>query len=326
MVRTDTATGARPRVPVVLLLVALAAAALAAQGGGAAVDRTRLLDDLRTLAADAMEGRAIGTAGNARARAFISRRFGEVGLLPVQVQGNRFEHPFRRGRQAGVNVVGLVRGRVAPDRFLVISAHYDHIGVRDGRIYNGADDNASGTAALFAVARYFTARPPAHSLLVVAFDGEEAGNLGSRAFVAVPPVPVDALLVDLNADMLARDPQEVLYVTGTRLFPAFRPIIAGVAVSAPLTVRMGHDGPDGEDWTRDSDQYAFIEAGIPALYVGVEDYAYHHQPTDDFESIMPDFYVRAVESLIQLVAAFDANGPVLEQARLAPAAPRDRGR
>jgi Zn-dependent M28 family amino/carboxypeptidase len=263
-----------------------------------------------------MEGRALGTPGNARARAFIVQRFRESGLVPMPAFGDRFEQPLRSGARLPVNVVGLVRGRVVPDRFLVVSAHYDHIGVRGGVVYNGADDNASGTAALFAVARHFTAHPPAHSLIIVAFDGEEAGNLGSQGFVAAPPVPLDALLVDLNADMLARDPRRILFVTGTRLFPAFRPLIEAAARGASVTVRTGHDGVGGEeDWIRDSDQYAFIQAGVPALYLGVEDYAFHHAPTDDADSIMPDFYVGAVEALIGMVGVFDAHGPLLEQVR-----------
>ena len=140
---------------------------------------------------------------------------------------------------------------------------------------------------------------------------------------------VEQLIVDLNADMLARDPHEILYVTGTRLFPTFRPLIERVATSTTVTLRAGHDGPGAtgdEDWTRDSDQYSFIEAGIPALYVGVEDYAYHHQPTDDFESIMPDFYVGAVETFLQIVTTFDANGPVLEETRRATTVPAGRAR
>ena len=81
------------------------------------------------------------------------------------------------------NVVGRIDGTAAPGRYIVVSAHYDHIGVRNGQVFNGADDNASGTAALFALARHFSANRPRHSLIFAAFDAEESGLRGARHFV-----------------------------------------------------------------------------------------------------------------------------------------------
>lgn len=275
-------------------------------------DAPQLLRDLQILAADQMEGRRMGSAGGERARAYLATRFSAVGLGPV---GEGYARPFvvpargfGRPARRGVNLVGRIVGTREPGTFLVVSAHYDHVGVRNGRVYNGANDNASGAAALVTIAAYFTAHPPARSLLVVAFDGEEEGLLGSRAFVAAPPVPTDALLVNINADMLGREPSQELYVVGARRQPFLRPHVERVAAAAPLRLLMGHEDPTGrtsDDWTADSDQFAFLEVGIPALYVGVEDEAFHHQPTDDFETIDQAFYVRAVETVIALVREFD---------------------
>ena len=303
---------------VLLCLGALCVRASAVQDPAPAVDRGTLLQDLRVLAADDMQGREIGTPGGEKARAYVARRFRESGLRPL---GASFEHPFsvglRRGGPAGgqgVNVVGRLEGTTRPDEYIVISAHYDHVGVRGGQVFNGADDNASGTAALFAMARYFNEHRPATSLLFVAFDGEEPGLLGSRAFVRTPPIPASAMLLDLNADMVGRDPDNTLYVVGTARQPRLRPFIARVARRAPVRLRMGHEAPDStgpDDWTRDSDHFSFIEAGIPALYFGVEDYPQHHQPTDDYETITYDFFVRAVETLIEVVREFDRGAEAL---------------
>ena len=83
-------------------------------------------------------------------------------------------------------------------------------------MFNGADDNASGTAALFSVAKYFSAHRPAHSLIFVAFDGEEAGLRGARAFVRQPSIDdASAIRVDLNMDMIGRDPNDKLFAVGT---------------------------------------------------------------------------------------------------------------
>lgn len=273
------------------------------------IDAATLLNDLRILSADAMEGRKFGTAGGARARAFVLDRFKATGVAPL---ADTFEFPIvartPAGEVQGANIVGVIRGTTDPDHYLVLSAHYDHVGVRGGNIYNGADDNASGTAALFSIAQYLSTHRPRSSVLVVAFDGEEAGLVGSRQFVKNPPVDRAAIRLDLNMDMLGRDARDTLFVTGTARQPNLRAVMERVAANAPLHLRLGHDGGDtGEDWTKDSDHYAFIEAGLPALYFGVEDYAQLHRPTDDFETITYGFYVKAVETVIAALEAFDVS-------------------
>ncbi|ODS55142.1 MAG: hypothetical protein ABS36_10255 [Acidobacteria bacterium SCN 69-37] len=289
----------------------------------ARIDATALVDDLRQLSADAMEGRRVGTAGGARARALLVDRFRAAGLRPF---AGTFEQPFRGATGvAGVNVVGYVPGRVRPDRYLVIGAHYDHLGIRDGRVFNGANDNASGAAALAVLAAYFVQHRPATSLVFAAFDGEEAGLVGSRAFVARPPVPRAAILIALNMDMIGRDPANTLWVVGTHQQPALVPLVDQAAARASVVLRRGYDNPaDGRsrDWTRDSDHWAFLEAGLPALYFGVEDFALHHDPDDDFDRMTLDFYVRAVESMVDVVEVMDAGAGTLE--RLTPARPRAR--
>ena len=263
------------------------------------IDARQLVDDLRVLSSDEMAGRQARSAGGANARRLIAARFRAAGLEPV---GEGYEHAFggtaRSGGAApapgGVNVIGRVVGTGPPGRYLVVSAHYDHVGVRNGQIFNGANDNASGAAALSVIAAYFTRHRPVTSIVFVAFDAEEEGLAGSRAFVGAPPVPATSLIANLNMDMIGRDEFDTLWASGARRFPVLEPFLKRVAASAPIAFRMGHDDPSapgGDDWTRSSDQWAFIEAGIPALYIGVEDYRYLHKPDDDFETMMLDFYV-----------------------------------
>jgi hypothetical protein len=302
----------RIRLGVLCLSIVTAASVAAAQIPR--IDATTLVRDLRHLSSDDMEGRRVGTPGGARARAFLVNRFLESGLRPF---AGTFEQPFGGGGGvAGVNVVGHVPGRTRTDRFIVVSAHYDHIGVRNGRTFNGANDNASGAAALPALAAHFVRQRPATSLIFVAFDAEEAGLAGSRAFVRTPPVPADAILINLNLDMIGRDPANTLYVVGTTRQPALKPIVERAAGAVPVDLRMGYDNPDAGragDWTRDSDHWAFLEAGIPALYFGVEDFALLHHPDDDFESMTLDFYVRAVESLVRVIEIFDEEAELLSR-------------
>lgn len=279
------------------------------------IDSSQLLRDLQTLSADDMQGRQADTPGGEKARAYVIERLEASGVARF---GASYAAPFTfaaggraaaQGERHGVNVIGHIDGTRTPNRYIIVSAHYDHIGTRNGVVYNGADDNASGTAALFAVAKYFSAHPPSHSLLFVAFDAEEAGLRGSAAFVKQPPVDAAALAIDLNMDMIGRDPDDKLFVVGTYLQPSLKPFVEKIAAGAPVKLLIGHDNPNEknvEDWTRDSDHYSFLQAKIPALYFGVEDYPQHHKATDDYDTMTFDFYVRAVETMVQAVKLFDA--------------------
>jgi Zn-dependent M28 family amino/carboxypeptidase len=275
------------------------------------IDSRQLLSDLRVLSADDMQGRRTATPGGEKARAFIIGRFKASGILPF---GTSYESAFDfaggrgTGQQRGVNVIGHIDGKRNSQKYIVVSAHYDHLGVRNGVVYNGADDNASGTAALFAIANYFAAHQPENSLIFAAFDAEELGLVGSQAFVKNPPVRASQLSLNINADMIGRAPDDKLFVVGTARQPSLRPYILAVASKAPVKLLIGHEDPrQPEDWTADSDHYSFLRANIPALYFGVEDFDQHHKATDDYATITFGFYVHAVETLIEAIREFDAN-------------------
>lgn len=294
-------------------LLALAAGELGAQAATADVRAHPMIDAVYILAADSMEGRAAGTPGGERARRFLLDQLRRIGVAPV---GEGFEHPFefqtRQGQaMRGVNLLGLVRGTAEPGRYIVLSAHYDHVGIRNGQIYNGADDNASGTAAVLELARRLRAEPPRHSVLLALFDAEEMGLRGAAAFVAAPPVPREGLVMNLNLDMVSRSPEGVLWAAGAAHYPQFRPLLEQVAAGAPVTLRLGHDtDADGasNNWTTQSDHGAFHRAGIPFIYFGVEDHPGYHQPTDDAEAMTPAFYLGAVETIWRVLRLVDAAG------------------
>lgn len=278
-----------------------------------AIDSVALMRDISVLAHDSMEGRSAGTEGGAMARRFMERRFREIGLQPVG--GSSYLHPFQfTGRNAtsptdAVNILGMVRGTEHPDRYIVVTAHYDHVGVREGQIYNGADDNASGSAALLQLARDFQRRPGRHSIIFAALDAEERGLQGARAFVANPPVPKDAITLNINMDMVGRNDAGELYVAGTYHYPQLLPFVESMAQLAEVKLIPGHDRPGGgpgDDWTNSSDHGPFHAAGIPFLYFGVEDHPDYHRPTDDFERIQPSFYPKAVRTVLMALRAADA--------------------
>jgi hypothetical protein len=273
-------------------------------------DAEQLIQDVRTLSDDEMEGRSPSQPSIQKARDYVEKRFKESGLEPV---GAGFRHEFEiRQRQPvavlkGVNIVASIKGRTNPNKHIVITAHYDHEGIRDGQIYNGADDNASGTAALFAIASYFKKNQPDHSLIFAAFDAEELGLQGARHFVANLPVPKGSILLNVNMDMLSRNYKGELYAAGAFHYPQLRPALERAQKSAKVKLLLGHDDPKlgRDDWTSQSDHAAFHAAKIPFIYFGVEDHPDYHKPTDDFANIQPEFYVTAVETVIGAIRELD---------------------
>lgn len=273
-------------------------------------DAGKLIEDVRLLSADDMEGRATDQRGIAKARDYIRKRFNEVNLNPI---GSGFEQKLRMSQLGNphyfdvVNFVGLVRGKKHPDKYIVITAHYDHLGVSKGVIFNGADDNASGTAALFAIASYFKKDQPDHSLIFAAFDAEERGLTGSRHFVRNLPVAKESIILNVNMDMISRNDKGELYAAGTFSYPHLKPILEKVQAKATVKLLLGHDDPKLGigDWTDQSDHGAFHAAKIPFIYFGVEDHKDYHRSTDDFANIQPEFYVRAVETIIEAVKELD---------------------
>jgi Zn-dependent M28 family amino/carboxypeptidase len=283
-----------------------------------------VLADLRALASDEMRGRQPGTEGSGRACERIVATLYRLGIAPA---GPSHEIPFSwttdDGRtRYGTNVVGVIPGTARPERVLVVGAHYDHLGVDgadDGgprrvapeRICNGADDNASGVAALLGIARHFTRQRPESSLVLAFFDGEEDDMRGSRDFVARPPVPLERVAAFINLDMLGRDRGNTLWAVGPHHYPQLRPPIEAVARRAPVRLRVGHDRLGwvpflSWDWTGMSDQASFHDRDIPFVYFGVANHADTHETSDTIDEIDEEFFLRAFRTVLDAVGELDA--------------------
>ncbi|QXD14752.1 M28 family peptidase [Rhodocaloribacter litoris] len=274
----------------------------------ACFERAALLGHAARLADDRYEGRATGTGGGRAARDYIRDTYGKLGLKAFGTYVRPFTFTARDGRDVeGFNVVGFIPGTERPDLFLVVTAHFDHLGIVDGQIYNGADDNASGVAALLAAAACFTAQPPRHSILFAALDAEEQGLRGAEAFLAEPPVPRDRIVLNVNLDMVGRGDKNELFASGTYHYPFLKTFLEPVGARSAVRLRFGHDRPeDGhDDWTFASDHGVFHRHGIPYVYFGVEDHPDYHKPTDDFEAIPQDFFVNAVATIVDALRTFD---------------------
>lgn len=266
-----------------------------------------LLQHVQVLSSDVFEGRRTGTAGAEKAKTYIIEALHRYNVGPL---GAHYEQhfDFKNGNKEykGVNILAGIKGTEYPKEYIVLSAHYDHEGVKNGKIYNGADDDASGISALIAFAEYFQKNPPKHSVILAAVDAEELGLVGSKYFVENSIVPIKSIKLNINMDMISRSDKNELYAVGSYHYKQLEPVIKSVAPTGNIQLTIGHDGSDHlEDWTYASDHASFHEKHIPFIYFGVEDHEDYHQPTDDFENIHPDFYKNAVHTIMAVFQKLD---------------------
>ena len=274
-------------------------------------DSTGLFNSLEVLSSDSMFGRETGEKGGISAQRFITSKFTALELLPFSGSfSHSFDYasPFKKRKVTGANIVGWMKGRSDSNKYIVVSSHHDHLGVKNGKIYNGADDNASGTCALFSIAEYLKLHPPNCSIIFVAFDAEEDGLIGSKHFLRTPPVPLREIVFNFNLDMISRAEKQEIFICGTSHCPELIPTLSSLDSLSAINVVFGHDDSgarDADDWTYSSDHGSFHKKGIPFIYLGVENHVDYHQPTDDFENIDKIFYLEAVRLSLRVIERID---------------------
>ncbi len=272
----------------------------------------QLINDIKTLSSDTYEGRKTGTKGSELARAYIVQRFKEIGLRPYTAYHD-YQQSFNFSgiddpKITGKNVIGYIRGMTS--KVIVISAHYDHLGIINGKIFNGADDNASGVAGMLKIADHYSRNKPIYTMIFVAFDAEEFGKKGSEYFVNHPPVELKKIKLNINLDMISHNDKGELYAAGTYKYPQLKSYIA--TTNPDLKILFGHDNSRlaADDWTDQSDQSAFNAKNIPFIYFGVEDHKDYHKASDKFENINQIFFINAANGILEIIDNFDKDRTV----------------
>jgi hypothetical protein len=278
----------------------------------AAPEQPRLEAIVRKLASPEMEGRR--GEGGRKAAAFLIDEFHRLKLEPLF--GGQFvqEIPAAEpGRIQGRNVGAILRGSDSNgrDEWVIVAAHYDHLGVRGGVLYPGADDNASGVAMMLEVARSLRGAPeqPRRSVMFIGFDLEEIGLFGSRYFVAHPPVPLKHVALFITADMIGRSLGGVcenhVFVLGTEHAPGLRPWINEAARDQPL--RLGLLGSDVLVLNR-SDYGPFRSRQVPYLFFSTGENPCYHSSQDKPETL--DYpKLAAISQVIHRIVVAVANAP-----------------
>ncbi len=256
-----------------------------------------LQNDVSFLASDQLEGRETGTAGAVKAAQFLAKRFKEIGLEPKGTDGYFQEFTFspRKNPHAAPsddsvkitarNVIGYIDNK-APNT-IIIGAHFDHLGYGDenslykgdSSIHNGADDNASGVAALLLVSEELTGRNINNNYLFIAFSGEEKGLFGSNYFSKNPTIDLDKVNYMINMDMVGRlNEENALAINGTGTSPSWNEIVEDIDIdSLKLITSESGIGP--------SDHTSFYLKDIPVLHFFTGQHEDYHKPSDDADKI-----------------------------------------
>jgi hypothetical protein len=289
--------------------------------GKAEADSARIRSDIAYLASDRLEGRMTGTAGNDSAAAFIVRRYRTLKLeAPVTDYQQRFVARSvamaHLGDTAGVktqNVIAVLRGSdpAYAGQYIVVGAHFDHLGrttqfstdpQAGNVIHNGADDNASGTAAVLELARMLSISRPRRSIIFANFTGEEEGLLGSQYMVDNFPVPLDSVVAMLNFDMVGRLREDKLLVLGSGSAAEFPAILdsANLRVAPAFSISGGGDGFGA------SDNSSFYAKNIPTLHFFTDVHPDYHAATDDVDRINAAGEARVVDLAFNTIRNLDA--------------------
>ena len=267
------------------------------------------------LASDSLEGRETGEPGQKMAAEYIANHFKKVGIPPykcktyfqkfkVKSKGHLRQRIILKQKYVkGENVLGFIEGTDLKDDVLIITAHYDHLGKKNTSIYNGADDNASGTSAILEIAEAFMKAKkdsvgPRRSILIMAVSAEEKGLLGSKYYTENPIYPLEKTIANLNIDMIGRvdkfhENANYVYLIGSDRLSTELHNISEEVNRKNFNLELDYTFNEKDDPNRyyyRSDHYNFAKNNIPVIFYfnGVhEDY---HKPTDttdkiDFEKI-----------------------------------------
>ncbi len=267
----------------------------------------KLKDHLEIVASDEMQGRNTGSPGQKKVGNYLISQYKKYGISFPTGAKDFYQHvpaSFMKGRNGEVlpdseNIWAFIIGSEHPEEIVVVSAHYDHVGVKDGVIYNGADDDGSGTVALLEIANAFKkaqkdGKGPKRSILILHVTGEEHGLHGSRFYSENPLFPLANTVADINIDMIGRrddahkDTNNYIYLIGSdRLSTDLHNI--GEAVNKKyLNLDLDYKYNDLNDANRfyyRSDHYNFAKNGIPSVFLFNGVHADYHKPGDKVEKI-----------------------------------------
>ena len=280
---------------------------------------TDLQKYINVLASDSLEGRETGKPGQKMAANYIANFFKQIGIPPYKYnsyfqnfkvktvkrygrwkwdKNGVFEKMLNNNYIKGDNIIGFIEGSDLKDEIVVITAHYDHLGIKDSLIYNGADDNGSGTVAIMEIAQAFMLAKkegygPRRSVLIMPVSGEEKGLLGSKYYTDNPVYPLENTIANLNVDMIGRiddyhDNPDYIYLIGSDRLSTELHQISEEVNDKYINLELDYKYNDKDDPNRyyyRSDHYNFAKNNIPVIFYFNGVHADYHKESDTIEKI-----------------------------------------
>jgi hypothetical protein len=283
----------------------------------AQIDESKLRQHIRILSADSMQGRGTRSACEKMAATYIEGQFKKITLKPNGTKNYFQEFPFTGGvhgtgtQGTAQNVIGFIDNHAL--HTIIIGAHYDHLGLGEngssleansnGKIHNGADDNASGTAGLIELARYFESnkKKEKYNFLFIVFSGEELGLFGSKYFTEHPTIDLTTVDYMINLDMIGRLNyiNKSLSVSGTGTSSVWETELKKLS-SDDLKIKTDSAGIGPSDHT------SFYLKNIPVLHFFTGSHSDYHKPSDDWQKINFAGEKRVLEVIIKLIEDLDS--------------------
>ncbi|MBS1977928.1 MAG: M20/M25/M40 family metallo-hydrolase [Bacteroidetes bacterium] len=297
-------------------IVAAMFLALTFQAGAQPIKTENLKKHITTLASDVYQGRGTGSEGERKAAEYIQSQLKKAKVQPKGEHGFLQTFDFKSGVHGtgddgkASNIIGWIDN--GAEHTIIIGAHYDHLGMGmqgssldanpQGKIHNGADDNASGVAGLIELARYFAGnkKKESNNFLILSFSGEELGLYGSKYFTEHPTIDLSKVDFMINLDMVGRlQPKNGLSVSGSGTAAVWENELKKLSTpEVPIKTDSSGMGP--------SDHTSFYLKNIPVLHFFTGSHSDYHKPTDDADKINYDGEARVLEVVIKLIEDTDA--------------------
>ncbi|OFX80924.1 MAG: hypothetical protein CVU10_02580 [Bacteroidetes bacterium HGW-Bacteroidetes-5] len=261
------------------------------------ISSVKMQSQLSFLSNDLTKGRASGTPGNLIVSSFLREEFSRLGMIPFYSTTFTQSFTIPESSVIGRNIIGVIPSLYYTDQYILISAHYDHLGIIGGNIYNGADDNASGVTALLTIADLFSKmrelrQGPRKNIIFALFDAKESNLEGSNHFSKNLPVKSSKISHCLNIDQVGctfappgKSDNYLLYVADSKIRGDIRKRMDDVKRQYGMDIEIDHSFYNSpafyEIFLRTSDQYNTTAAGIPSVMFTSGIHMHTYKPTDE---------------------------------------------
>jgi len=285
-------------------------------------DNLSVLDHLKILSSDSFTGRKFASQGGIQSQNYLVSTLEGLAIPSFQHQ---YRHSFEQSglfqSKVGTNIIAYVPGTHNIDEYIILTAHYDHLGTKRNKVFNGADDNASGTAALLDYAKRLKRQPLKYSVILLFTDGEEVDLLGAKAFITQQQSLLSQFKLNINLDMIAGSKrtkrlrfirQDLATILSPLELEGFNQLQIDLKTSSAARLTSGFRNVRGAgssisrtNWRMASDHGVFSKAGIPFLYFGVGPHKNYHTEFDDFDHINSLLFLSATDIIFQQLSFLD---------------------